>query len=193
MAVTTKATRDTVEHRDEHGVGEERYGAHLVARFQLIPLHRSAPIIYDVDVGPVVARFVGPVHRDALDLNTEATGKQGTVGFMTTHICSGDQDLHSFRSSQSFAGVQQPLEVLSRVWPRPDRSELDVAGTTPGFGFPSAVTDREPGEPGVILEQHSITEILAGYRTNLARHVKAVVDGTRHFAAGLQSLLSVTL
>jgi hypothetical protein len=49
-----------------------------------------APVVYDVDVGPVVAGFVGPMHRDPLDLDAEASCEQGTVRLVTAHVCSGD-------------------------------------------------------------------------------------------------------
>ena len=57
------------------------------------------------------------MHRDALDLGAEATRKQGTVRFVAAHVRPGDQDLLTFRRSQSFAGVQQPLEVTPRPLP----------------------------------------------------------------------------
>src|SRR5215208_576830 len=145
----------------------------------------------DVDARPVVARFVGPMHRDALDLDVEAPRKQGTVRFAAAHVRAGDQDLHTFRRSQSFADVQQPLEVTPRVPARPDRPELDIARAASGLGSRPEVADREPREPRVVPKQHGVAEALAGYRTDLARRVEAVVDGTGQFAAGLQSILPV--
>src|SRR5918997_4036356 len=100
------------------------------------------------------------MHRDALDLCAEAACEQGTVRFVAAHIRPGDKDLHTFRRSKSFAGVQQTLEVTPRVRPRPDRPELGVACAASGLGSRPAVAHCEPGEPRVAPKQHGVAKTL---------------------------------
>src|SRR3954469_367372 len=56
----------------------------------ICPKDGLAPIVYDVDARPVVARFVGTMHRDALDLDAEAACEQDTVRFVAAQVRPGD-------------------------------------------------------------------------------------------------------
>ena len=96
---------------------------------------------------------------------------------MASHVDPEAQPLRLPPAGIRFAGVKQLTEIFLGGSARPDRPELDIAGTRAGFRFRADMTDSERADRGAIVQDDRVSEFLRINGTNLAREVEAFKNG----------------
>jgi hypothetical protein len=84
-----------------------------------------APVVGHEDAAATVARRIGPVHRDPLNLGSKAKPDQMPVRLVTGHVHPGQQLGHPNRCGKRLACMQQSIEGLSSRRSRAHGPELD--------------------------------------------------------------------
>src|SRR5437667_5444355 len=136
-----------------------------------------SPVVQHEEPGPAVARLVGPVHRDALDLRAEAASEQVAVGLLARQIDPGHHRCHAGRNGKRGAGIEQSGKAALGARSRPDRAEFDEAAVVAGLARVAAMADREAGEPAVAVPQERrVAEPAREHGADLAAQVEPVIE-----------------
>src|SRR5687767_10025964 len=82
------------------------------------------PVIEHERVGPAVARLIGAVHRDALELRPKPELLHGPIGRLAACVHSGHDDGHSDGGAKVDARIEERRKSLLGAWTRHHRTKL---------------------------------------------------------------------
>jgi len=106
------------------------------------PTGGLAPVIDDQPISPVVPRSVRPVHRDTVQRGAVSARSHDAVSKPPPGVSTGPNPPRPNARRQSFAAIQQTLEVLP--CPGPNGGEFDIQAIAARLRSSANMADRKP-------------------------------------------------
>src|SRR5579884_1547673 len=116
----------------------------------------SAPVVDEIDAGPVIAGRVGLLHHDSLKVAAEAVRQHLAIGFVPRRIDPGDKAIQALLCGESVARIEQSVEILRRLGSWQHGAELDIARVASRLASWSTMADGQPYQLRMIPQEDRI-------------------------------------